>query len=766
MSVLQNPKVNLFLALNQQVLAELVTFVDFAEGLTIGFVEINFAADGDALVEALRKNPACKGIRFEVLNLSRQPDLRFLRDELVQRLSKLEQVTDQKRVLIVRGLEAAIGTDGVGAYPPVLQDLNFVRDAYRTSVPYPILFMLPDYAITRIAKYAPDFWAWSSGVFIFKTPEQTCEALRIEVMDVPAPYIASVENQEQIEQLKQLLMEYHPSGKPITPENQAICADLYYKLGSAYITQQQATKAQDYLAEALKLAQQRENRTLQQSVYRQLGEAYLQSHEFDNAIAAYSTSKELAEAMGNQSQVATALYNLGTVALEQRQFQQAKRYYQQCLELEKAQNDRYSQASTYHNLGAISLLLQKFDEAQRYHQQALDIYIEYGDRYKQARTYHQMGIVAQKLREFDEARRCYQKALEIFTEYGDRYSQASSYQNLGIVAQEVGEFDEAQRNYQQALEIFTEYGDRYKQASAYHQLGIIAQKLGEFDEAQRDYQQALEIKIEYGDRYSQGSTYHQMGMIVQALGQFEEAQRNYQQALEIYIEYGDRYSQGSTYHQIGTVAHALGQFKEAQRNYRQALEIYIEYGDRYSQASTYFNLGSLAEAEENFSEASINLLKALEIFVEFQENHSVEIVLRNLAHLYQTIRKPELLSSISQVLGASVKHMQELFGQIQDLRKSAPPSPPNLSPESVIDCTYTNHSDDIQIVRISNIENWYFERVVFPAQMIMFTATPQGTLDIYTCDHAGALLDERIPCSRLAIADSIAMEVSRATAEQ
>jgi hypothetical protein len=81
-------------------------------------------------------------------------------------------------------------------------------------------------------------------------------------------------------------------------------------------------------------------------------------------------------------------------------------------------------------------------------------------------------------------------------------------------------------------------------------------------------------------------------------------------------------------------------------------------------------------------------------------------------------------------------------------------------------CAYTNHSGVIQIVRISNIENWYFERVVFPAQMIGFTATPKATLDVYTCDHAGALLDERIPCSRLAIADSISMEVSKATAEQ
>jgi tetratricopeptide (TPR) repeat protein len=62
-----------------------------------------------------------------------------------------------------------------GDYPPVLQDLNFVRDAYKTSVPHPILFFLPDYAITRLAKFAPDFWAWRSAVFRFHTDRATLE---------------------------------------------------------------------------------------------------------------------------------------------------------------------------------------------------------------------------------------------------------------------------------------------------------------------------------------------------------------------------------------------------------------------------------------------------------------------------------------------------------------------------------------------------------------------------------------------------------------
>ena len=423
-----------FLALNQSELAELVTFVDFAEGLTIAFVEINFAPDADVLLEALQQHPTCEAMRFQVLNFSNQPDLRFLRDEIVQRLNPIKVPADQKLVVVVRGLEAAIGTDNIGSYPPMLRDLNFVRDAYRTSVPHPILFVLPDYAITRVAKYAPDFWAWRSGVFTFKASAQTRETLRTEALDAPTQRIASEENQEQIDRLKQLLMVYHPSTQPmIAPENLEICSDLYYRLGTAYLTQKQPTRARDYLKEALKLATRREDTALQQSTYRALGDAFEQARQFEEAIESYTQSLQLAKLEDNQRQIATALFDLGNVALAQRQFQSARHYYQQCLEIEQQQNDRYSQASTYHQLGIVDQELREYESARRHYQQALDLFIEFGDRYEQAGTYAQLGLLAEALEELPEAQTNLLQALQIFAEYQDQHLVGAVMQNLARI---------------------------------------------------------------------------------------------------------------------------------------------------------------------------------------------------------------------------------------------------------------------------------------------------------------------------------------------
>ena len=163
-----NAELGQFVTLNQDILAELLTFIDFSEKFTLGFIEINFPPDRELLIEALKTNSQCEEIQFVILKFA-DPNLRFLRDEIVKKLPKIEKEANKKLVLIIQGLEKSIGV--YGEYPPFLQDLNFVRDAYKKTVPYPILFVLPDYAINRLAKFAPDFWAWRSGVFRFKTLE-------------------------------------------------------------------------------------------------------------------------------------------------------------------------------------------------------------------------------------------------------------------------------------------------------------------------------------------------------------------------------------------------------------------------------------------------------------------------------------------------------------------------------------------------------------------------------------------------------------------
>lgn len=77
------------------------------------------------------------------------------------------------------------------------------------------------------------------------------------------------------------------------------------------------------------------------------------------------------------------------------------------------------------------------------------------------------------------------------------------------------------------------------------------------------------------------------------------------------------------------------------------------------------------------------------------------------------------------------------------------PLPPESSSHLV--CCYVNATSKIQIGRIANVPNWYYERVVFPGQRLVFQAPPTSILEIHTGMMASAIISDRIPCDRLCV---------------
>lgn len=69
-------------------------------------------------------------------------------------------------------------------------------------------------------------------------------------------------------------------------------------------------------------------------------------------------------------------------------------------------------------------------------------------------------------------------------------------------------------------------------------------------------------------------------------------------------------------------------------------------------------------------------------------------------------------------------------------------------------CCYLNSASKIQIVRITNIQNWYFERVVFPGQRLMFESPIKGQLEVHSGAMASSILEDTISCARLVISQA------------
>ena len=69
-------------------------------------------------------------------------------------------------------------------------------------------------------------------------------------------------------------------------------------------------------------------------------------------------------------------------------------------------------------------------------------------------------------------------------------------------------------------------------------------------------------------------------------------------------------------------------------------------------------------------------------------------------------------------------------------------------------CSYQNKTNFWQIIKIENVKNFYWEKVVFPCQTIVFNTIEQANLTIYSSSNATAILADTIPCLRLQIGNN------------
>jgi hypothetical protein len=66
-------------------------------------------------------------------------------------------------------------------------------------------------------------------------------------------------------------------------------------------------------------------------------------------------------------------------------------------------------------------------------------------------------------------------------------------------------------------------------------------------------------------------------------------------------------------------------------------------------------------------------------------------------------------------------------------------------------CEYTNPTKQLQVIQIVNLPGWYFERVIFPRQHLLFEAPTTAEVEVYTSCRGRGILVNKIPISELQI---------------
>ncbi|HBL32063.1 MAG TPA: hypothetical protein DD490_35010 [Acidobacteria bacterium] len=188
-------------------LLSLLRLLERAEGFTLAFLMCNVAAERERLVDLLVQSLKPQGRTGRVLHLQ-EPLV-----DLLAELRRLSPPLSAGDAVFVLGLERSIPADV--SFPPVLERMNLARELYR-DLPCPIVLVLPDYALTKLAREAPDFWAWRSGVAEVEVPAERLKSIAgIELAfrgdrELRSLSTARVRGHQEV--LQELLAEYEERG--------------------------------------------------------------------------------------------------------------------------------------------------------------------------------------------------------------------------------------------------------------------------------------------------------------------------------------------------------------------------------------------------------------------------------------------------------------------------------------------------------------------------------------------------------------------------
>ncbi len=413
---------------NQETLTQLARFVDFAEGFTLGFLELNFSRDLDSVMTALRRRLECGGVSFHIFTLN-DPNLRFLKDALEAKIQQLPltpaMLRSQKRLIVVDGLENAIGL--FGEYPPLLQDLNFVRDAWVESIPYPVLFCLPSYAINRVIQFAPDFWSWQSGVFRIAASQERMDDASIYALHAQTALgnASKLERQERIKLLESLAQEFDPLQGTRNKADLRIAAEALTELGIVYQFSGELTRAEASLALAAQVF----------------------------ALAAWppETKRDLTLRIKYLTWHGYLAYKLGQPSLAEKRLQTSLRL--------NSNVDDGLRATAYQYLANLKANQGDVGGAIALYQQSLDIQERIGDALGKAATLHQMAILKANQGDVGGAIALFQQSLDIQERIGNAQGKAATLAMLGqLLADKQGDFATAIPYLEESLAILQRIG--------------------------------------------------------------------------------------------------------------------------------------------------------------------------------------------------------------------------------------------------------------------------------------------------------------------
>lgn len=426
-----------------------------AQGFALAFVECNLPLVRDGLIGHLGESLAAAGGRIRVLPLTGADE------DLYRAIAGLSPAAGE--AVAVTGFERSIPSGT--SYPPALRRLNMQRELFR-GLPCPVILFLPQYALTRLAREAPDFWAWRSGVFelgVPAAPETLIERDPTEFDLYGYANLSAERKRAHLGVLRRLLAELESGPRGYEAER----ADLEIRISLLLGLLGEFDGALLHAERAVELARAADSAILEARTLDWLAEILFLRGELDEALRIRQEgSLPIHEELGDVRERAITLGYIAEILATRGELDEALRIHQEEVLPVFDQRDVRSRAITLRRIADIFQDQGELDEALRIHrEEVLPLFDQVDDVRSRAITLGKIADIYQLRERLDEALRIRrEEELPVFDELGEVRERAITLGKIADILKDRGELDEALRILQE------------EELPVYEKLGLVRER--------------------------------------------------------------------------------------------------------------------------------------------------------------------------------------------------------------------------------------------------------------------------------------------------
>lgn len=462
----------------------------------------------------------------------------YSRQQTVVSLSNMAEIYDFESMLVEAARQHSIvhiiDTNdafalGDTAWPNYL---NLSREGLAEKAPVNVVFWLSDAQVTFLAKKAPDFWNWRSGVLDFTaalTQVSEAQSAEFQTRSVPPQKTELRQQPPNLQRIRELIA-YFTEREPESLSD----ADLLQELAKELLKKRDFKRAKTKILQSVEIFSSHKETFGHANALCVLAEIEMWLQAFESSLTYYHEAIALYKSSRSSSGLANALISLADLELRLGQLERCRARYHEAIGLYQSEKDNLGLANGLRSLADLERRLGELDSSRTHYHEAIGFYQSEKDYLGLANALETLADLERRLGALDSSRAHYHEAITLFQSEKANLGLANALRSLANLEGQQGELDSGRARYQEAIALYQSEKYNLGLANAFSSLADLELRMGELDNSWARYQEAIKLFQSERDNLGLANTFWGLGDWHYRQSQFEAALTEYQKAIPLF----------------------------------------------------------------------------------------------------------------------------------------------------------------------------------------------------------------------------------------